>query len=104
MRLNPHHPEITVANLGWAYYDAGRYEDAVKTYRSMNSPPPYVHRGLAAAYVRLGKLEEARSEIAQMLEKEPDYTLENFKVWPYKNKEDLERWMEDLRKAGVPEK
>ena len=103
MRLNPHHPESLVADLGWAYYDAGLYEESVKTFRSMTTPPPWVHRTLAAAYVQLGRLDEARGEISQMLEKEPDYNLENTKVWPYKDPARLDRYIEDLRKAGVPE-
>lgn len=103
MRLNPHHPESLIADLGWAYYEAGQYKESVNTFRSMTTPRPWVHRTLAAAYVQLGQLEEARSEIAQMLEKEPNYNLENTTVWPYKDPTQLARYIEDLRKAGVPE-
>ena len=103
MRLNAHYHETDLSYLGWAYYDAAQYEEAVRTFRSINSPATWVHRRLAAAYVRLGRLEEARAEIAQMLEKEPDYNLERTKVWPYKDVAQLDRYIQDLRKAGVPE-
>lgn len=38
-----------------------------------------------------------------MLENEPDYTPENFKVWPFRNEAQREHWVEALREAGVPD-
>jgi len=103
MRINPHYPPWYLSYLGWAYYDAHQYEEALAALKTSNDPANWVHRGLAATYVRLGRLEEARAEAAIMLENEPDYTLEKFKVWPFKTEAQREHWVDALREVGVPE-
>ena len=103
MRINPHYPAWYGSYLGWAYYDAHQYEEALTALKQSNDPANWVHRGLAATYVRLGRLEEARAEAAIMLENEPDYTLEKFKTWPFRNGAQREHWVEALREAGVPD-
>ena len=103
MRINPHYPPWYLSYLGWAYYDAYQYEDALAALKASNDPRNSIHRSLAATYVRLGRLDEARAEVAIMLENEPDYTLENYKVWPFKTEAQREHWVDALREAGVPE-
>jgi TolB-like protein/class 3 adenylate cyclase len=103
MRLNPHFPEWHLWDLGWAYHVAGRDEEALATLRRMNNPPPGVHQTLARVYVRLGRPEQARAEIGEFLEKEPDATLETAKRQPYKDQAQLNQMLDDLRKAGMPE-
>jgi TolB-like protein/class 3 adenylate cyclase/Tfp pilus assembly protein PilF len=101
MRINPHYPEWHLWDLGWAYYEAGRYEEALATLKKMNNPPSGAHRTLAAVYVRLGRLDEARAEISELLKKNPDYTIETAKLFPYKDAAQLDRYVNDLRKAGL---
>jgi len=63
-------------------------------------------RTLAAIYVRLGRLAEAQAVIKTLLENSPGYTLENVRLNfkdKFKNPADLEQYVEDLRKAGLPE-
>ena len=103
MRINPRYPEWHLFDLGWVYYEAGQYEEALATLRKMNNPPIGAHRALAAVYVRLGRLDEARAEIVELRKKEPDYTLEKAKLWPYKDAAQRDRYLNDLRKAGLPE-
>jgi adenylate cyclase len=103
MRLNPHHPNWYHWSLGWVLYEAGQYEEALVALKKLNPFLNPARRSLAAVYVRLGRIEEAKAEAEEFLKKEPDYSLENEKTAPYKDPSQLERWTEDLRKAGFPE-
>jgi len=60
---------------------------------------------LAATYVRLGRLEEARAAAAEVLRIEPTYTLERTerRLRRFSSTEHAEKYLEDLRQAGLPE-
>lgn len=103
MRMNPRHPSWYWWNLGLAYYEVGRYKEALATLKQENNPFFLVHRNLAAVYVRLGRLEEARVEVLKLLKKNPHYTLKMENLRPYKDSAQRDRFINDLRKAGVPE-
>ncbi len=106
MRLNPHHPDWFYWNLGWAQYAAGQYEEALATMNKMNAIPNRARHIVAAAYVRLGRLEEAQAAVKVLLENSPDYSLEKLRLSfaeKYKEPTVPERFIEDLRKAGLPE-
>jgi adenylate cyclase len=64
------------------------------------------HVALAAVYVRLGRLEEARTETAEVLRIEPTYTLDRTerRLRRFSSKEHAERYFGDLRTAGLPER
>lgn len=104
MRLNPRYPDWYLWSLGWAQYFAGHYEDALASLKRMNKVPNMGRRTLAAVLVRLGRLEEAQGIIAAFRKSAPHYVLEDMKILPFKHGEYLERWIGDLRKAGLPEK
>jgi adenylate cyclase len=101
MRMNPRYPSWYLDVLGFAYYEVGQYEKALTTLKQNNNPWFTNHRNLAAVYVRLGRLEEARAEVSKMLEKNSYYTLESEKLRPYNDDTRRERLVNDLRKAGV---
>jgi tetratricopeptide (TPR) repeat protein len=103
MRINPHYPDWYLWNLGWAQYFAGDYEEALGSLKRMSNPPNGAHRILAAVLVRLGRVEEARAVITAFREKAPDSTLAKMENFAFQNRTYLERWMEDLRTAGLPE-
>jgi TolB-like protein/class 3 adenylate cyclase/Flp pilus assembly protein TadD len=103
MRMNPRHPSWYFHVLGMAYYEVGRYKEALATLKQDNNPFFWVHRTLAAVYVRLGRLEEARVEVSELLKKKPDYTLNMENLRPYKEPAQRDRFINDLRKAGVPD-
>jgi adenylate cyclase len=92
MRINPRYPEWHLWDLSWAYYETGMYKEALATLRKMNNPPNGVHRTAAAIYVRLDRLDEARAEIVELLKKEPGFTLETAKPWPYKDAAQRDRY------------
>jgi adenylate cyclase len=86
-------------NLAWAYYLAGRADEAleaIKGVESANLP------ALAVIYARLGRLEEAKAAVADWLKTGPHSILTE-SCWPMR--EPLKRmYIDDLRKAGLPER
>ena len=106
IRMNPYHPDWYLWNLGFAQYLVGDYEAAVESFFKMKNMPNLARRQLAASYVRLGKLDEARTVIDEFLKNEPGYNIAKLRH-NFENKftdpEPLERFIEDLRKAGLPE-
>jgi tetratricopeptide (TPR) repeat protein len=103
VRLNPIHPDSYLWSLGVALYHCGRYEEAVSALMRMNQPPNLVRRHVAANLVRLGRMEEARRVATEFLRNDPDYRLERETVWPHKNQKDLDDFITDLRRAGLPD-
>lgn len=106
MRLDPHHPDWFKWWLGFAQLYAGECEQALGNMRAMTRLPTMARRTTAAIYVCLGEEEKAREEIAKLLEKEPDYSIAKLRLGmsgKFKNPADLERWVQDLRTAGLPE-
>lgn len=99
IRRDPKGPEWYNANLAWAYYLAGRYEEAVSALQKLNKPRPLL---LAAVYVKLGRLAEARAIMANFLKKNPAYRLADAARWPLVDSLKL-GWLEDLRRAGLAE-
>ena len=73
--------------------------------RILRNPETDASRALlAASYGQMGLIEEAREAWRELLRVNPDYSLEQRrKVLPYKNPDDFERFVEGLRKAGLPE-
>ena len=103
MRMNPRHPSWYFQILGLAYYETGRYEEALATLKQNNKPGFITYRNLAAVYVRLGQLEQAGVAVSELLKKKPDYRSGAENLRPYKDPAQLDRFINDLRKAGVPD-
>jgi TolB-like protein/tetratricopeptide (TPR) repeat protein len=103
-----HQPAILDYHLvyvGDAYYFAGRPEEAIAPLKQFISHYPNIlaaHLTLAAAYSELGKEEEARAEVAEVLRINPQFSLEVHKQRvPIKDSLMLERHIAALRKAGL---
>lgn len=107
MRLDPHYPSTYLFFLGYGYYAMGRFEDAITTLqRSLARNPDHFspHRTLAVIYSELGRTEEARAEVAEMLRISPNASLSGQKKrMPFRDQLVLEKYMDGLRKAGLPE-
>ncbi|MBI3757457.1 MAG: adenylate/guanylate cyclase domain-containing protein [Deltaproteobacteria bacterium] len=105
MRLNPRPPVFYIRSLGWAYRVAGRYEEALvplKKFLTLNPNNVPVRLNLAACYAELGRIEEARAEVAEALRLNPTFSLEQAKqIYPFKDPADLERFLASWRKAGL---
>jgi adenylate cyclase len=108
IRLNPLDPSMALQGLGQVYCRTGRYEEAIPLLKQAirNRPQMFqAHLELAACYAGLGKEEEAHAAAAEVLKMNPKFTVEGqAKVMQLKDKALKERYLENLRKAGLPEK
>jgi len=107
MRLNPSFPDWWLMIMQESYRLSGRYDEAIETiHEELRRLDNYFTRTrLALYYAQTGRDEEARAEIAKVLQLKPDMNLE---IWEkaqfFKNKDWLERDLADLRRVGLPEK
>jgi len=91
--------------MGMACFTAGLYEEAIEAWKKAidrygNAVPRYPF--LIASYVSLGKEEEAKEAVQQVLKINPNFSLESWKYGRgYKNPEDIERLYGALGKAGL---
>ena len=113
IRIHPHTPLYMFGHTIYAYYWAGRYNEAVAMAdrlidRSIkagwNAGLCYGYQGLAISNIRLGRDNEAQENIAKYLKVWPGYNLEFYRsTLHYKDQAHTEQVIADLRKAGAPE-
>jgi len=103
IRLNPHHPDWYLWNLGWAQYFAEDYAGALASIERMNEVPDRLRRTLPPILLRLGREEEAKTLIGEFLADNPSYSIEEARKAPFESDDYLNRWLDDLRRLGVPE-
>jgi adenylate cyclase len=84
---------------------ARRYEEAVAVCRQLLQREPnhlFAHLTLAATFVEMEKMEEARAEISEVLRIDPKYSV---KVVPraflWKEQAEIDRLIDSLRRAGL---
>ncbi len=109
LRINPRAPFLFAFNtfLALGNYLAGRDEDAVRFARdSLRQRPDYLPASLflAAALGQLGRKEEARDAGAAVLRLLPNFALARHeRATPICHEADRRRYIDGLRKAGLPE-
>jgi len=102
-RLNPYYPDWYLWYLADAYITLERYADVVATVRQMRNPDEG-RRMLAASYAYLGMMDEARTEAEAVLRSHPNFTIGRWRHRPpYRDRVVLERFVEGLRMAGLPD-
>jgi adenylate cyclase len=108
IRLNPFPPVHYFHWLGRAYFMMAQYEKAIETWKKVQHiNPDYLpaHAFLAACYISLGQKKEASAAAREVLRIDPTFSIESYaKTLPYKNEEDIDRYISALQKAGLPEK
>jgi adenylate cyclase len=63
-----------------------------------------VYLTLAASYCFINQTEEAHKAVEEVLRIDPNFSLEYYaKMMPYKCQETGDKFVEALRKAGLPE-
>jgi adenylate cyclase len=112
IRLQPHTPMIYHANMMTAYYWVGRYEDSLNEAKRIIDKgrktgariyERWGYWGSIRAKVRLGRVREAREDVAKYLEIVPGHNLEADRRNTLYKPEIIEQEHEDMRKAGFPE-
>jgi tetratricopeptide (TPR) repeat protein len=80
----------------------GRYQDAIPVLKQSLTAFPNIlvsHIFLTAAYVELGREEEARAEAVEIIRMSPQFTVAS--VLPGKDLAERKLVLDDLRKAGL---
>jgi adenylate cyclase len=94
-----------LSHLCIASRKAGRYEEAVAVCRQLLQREPnhvLAHLTLAATFVEMEKMEEARAEIAEVLRIDPKYTVKGVsRSFPWKDQAEIDRLIDSLSKAGL---
>ena len=87
-----------------ALFGLERYEDVVRNFHDIATPQYYDNHLLAAALAQLGRLREAEAAKQNALSLLPSFSISMFTAFDfYKNREDQQRVIAGLRKAGFPE-
>jgi TolB-like protein/Tfp pilus assembly protein PilF len=110
MRLSPLDPILfrMQGATASAHFFAGRYDEASSWAEKALRENPNLQQALrvaAASHALAGRLERAREAIARMRPLDPDLRISNFKdrLPALRRPEDFTKYVEGLRKAGVPE-
>ena len=110
MRLSPYYPAWYLPVLGFAYRFTGQYEEAIallESWRARANPRSALpHLFLAITYEEAGRGEEAQLAVAEILKRNPKASITFYlkaKTFPYKDPADIEKVVDSLRKAGLPE-
>jgi adenylate cyclase len=85
----------------------GQYDEAIAAFKKIlqkNSDYYPAHAFLAACYSSLDRHAEAAAEADEVRRINPNFNLESYaKTLPIKNKGDIDRYINALRKAGLPD-
>jgi TolB-like protein/Tfp pilus assembly protein PilF len=109
MRLSPYDPTtwLFCVAMALAHSAAGRDEEAVDwAQRSLQHRPDWLfsYLTLAASYAHLDRIEEARAALAEALRLQPGFSLSGLQIiLSAARPAFLERAIDGLRKAGLPE-
>lgn len=104
MRLSPRDPGMPMwqLQLGDVELGAGRIESSIDEFQKAfgaGNRTFYIYADLAAAYALAGKMDEAKSALAEARRLVPNLTVK----WFREHAEDIPTRAEGLRKAGLPE-
>jgi adenylate cyclase len=107
MRLSPYYPAWMTATLGLAYMMTENYDKAIATHEQLLERKSLLQFGysrLAGINAILGNKEKAEEFAAELLRIKPKFTVRRWaRVLLYQNPDDLERELNALRMAGLPE-
>jgi adenylate cyclase len=104
IRLNPRHPDWYLWNYGGALYFIGRYEDAVATLNRMPHHNLETRIILAMSYAQLGRMDEAKREIVEVLKLDPDASIRSLdERWNFQDASVRAHYQQGLRRAGLPD-
>jgi adenylate cyclase len=107
MRVQPLHPPFYLHMLGLAYRAKGELDSAVWTAKQALelNPDDLANRILlTSAYVGLRRQDLAEETAAEIQHIDPSFSVAQFaSAQPYRDNDFLEKFVSDLRSAGLPE-
>jgi len=105
IRFDPIPPYVTLNGLAHSLRMVGRYEEAVSIFKKLLQKLPdnlLGQLGLTATYSMMGRDADARAQAKEVLRIDPNFSVDSYsKRVSYKNKDDWNRYMDALRKAGL---
>ena len=108
IRLNPFPGAYVYFILGRAYFMTGQYDESIAICKkALEVSPNFLaaHLYLAVSYSSLDRNADAIAAAKEVIRINPKFTIESYaKRLLYKNKADIDREVNALRKAGLPEK
>jgi adenylate cyclase len=104
--IDPLHDRVLTWAKAWAYWQSGNCEEALKAMQSMSEQPVESFKLLSVIHTCLGNRSRAKELLAAYLEKSPGWSIAreyelNARNWTAEGA--LDRWLENLRSAGMPE-
>jgi tetratricopeptide (TPR) repeat protein len=110
MRMTAIDPRVNGMRSGTAHahFFLGRYDEAASWAAIALQDNPDFQPGLrigAASNAMAGRLEQAQKAVARLRQVNPALRVSNLKnvLGPYRRAEDLSRYEEGMRQAGLPE-
>ena len=108
LRFNPLHAhKIYYVVLGESHYMNRQYESAIVVSEqglSLDPSARWPHVLLAASYAQLGKMDDSQRYAKELLGLWPEFSLQHLEDFlPYKNKRDVDHFVDGLHKAGLLE-
>src|SRR5229473_2573430 len=105
--LDPHVSGMR-SGTAHAHFFLGRYDEAASWAAMTLQDNPDYQPGLridAASNAMAGRMEQAQKAVARLRQLNPALRVSNLKnvLGPYRHAEDLSRYEEGLRQAGLPE-
>ncbi|GAA4134104.1 winged helix-turn-helix domain-containing tetratricopeptide repeat protein [Aminobacter aganoensis] len=105
MGIDPFHPDWFHWDMGWALWEKNDCGAALTAMRKMSRIPSGANRMLAGIHACLGNKQEARKALAAFLKDSPGDSIgKHRKQWEKTmTPGSLDRWIKDMRFAGLPE-
>jgi tetratricopeptide (TPR) repeat protein len=109
IRLSPLDPLIFLAStiVASGHFNAGRYEEASSWAEKGLLQQPNsagAARTAAASHALAGRLDQAHKAVARLRQIDPTFGVSDIRRFlPFRRPEDIARFEEGLRKAGLPE-
>ena len=104
IRLNPNYQPWATAAFRFAYFMAGRYQDALRVMerQTPDNYNKYAWAQRAGSFAALGRMAEAQATVKEALKRHPSLTIEAIVNNPGFNEVERQRLIDTMRLAGFP--
>jgi len=104
IRMNPNYPIGMTGFFGYAYFMAGRYEDALRIQlrEPAGSRSQDAWMRIASSLAALGRSDEAKAAVKDSLAHYPNLTIEGFANQPGYSDTERQKFVATMSAAGFP--